>query len=485
MHRMREEVDSLSLRLFYLSRAREDVMSDIRVMKRAADKATIDLSKYEDDKLRQDMLVDRIQTKVDQLKEDIALYDAQITAQEAEMSISQNLLHEAEAQIVAITTDRKHLMAQWNSSLLGLQRRNEAYASLLNAYNELKDRLLVLDNEQVAYRRSISAEQEKHEGLTMLVNKNEADLNTVKRRILQQQTKHEADKQAYATYTRMRQETERNLANVQAELSSCQSAVDTIRKQIEKEAAKKTELDAKISAELRDRLIAKKAMEYVKKLDLKVQDQSRELLTQIAQLENEIARDELAAAVKKSENERLKQRIQEVEDEIKEQNASINKVEVEIHRASVMVERKQSAIDLLNKKLEGLLRETGGQELGPLEVMINTLTKTVQTKQEEIGELEQQWLKEQSELVKYVNDKDNLTKTAERLQKQLTILAQKKLRIDNEIAIQEREKAELQRELKHLQNDTTRLNVLIAKEKCAGENLSNENRLAETDFVRA
>ncbi|KAF8569867.1 hypothetical protein P879_00823 [Paragonimus westermani] len=492
MHEMRDEVDALSLRLYYLNNAREEVLGDIKVMKRAAEKATIDLSKHEDEKLRQDLLVDRIQTKVDQLKEDIALYEAQITAQEAEMEISQNLLQEAEAQIVSISLDRKNLLAQWNTSLLGLQRRNEAYAALMKAYNELKERLLVLENEQVAYRRSIIKEQETHEQLTMLVNKNEADLNTLKRQILQSQTKHEADKQTYSTYSRMLQETERNLSRAQAEQASCQATVDGLRKQIEKESLKKTELENKITTELRDRLTTKKAMEYVQKLNVHVQDQSREVITQIAQLENQIARDDLATAVKRSENQKIQERIQEVEQEIDERNGLINKLEAEIHHATVMVERKQSAIDLLNKKLERLLHETGaslyilpGQEVGPLETMINNLTKAVQAKQDEIGELEQQWLKEQNELVRYVNEREGLTRTVERLQKQLTILSQKKLRVDNEIAIQEREKAELERELKHLQYDTVRLNALIAKEKSTGENLSNENRLAETDFVRA
>ncbi|TGZ70885.1 hypothetical protein CRM22_002944, partial [Opisthorchis felineus] len=68
--------------------------------------------------------------------------------------------------------------------------------------------------------------------------------------------------------------------------------------------------------------------------------------------------------------------------------------------------------------------------MGPLGAMIANLTKAVQAKQEEIGELEQQWLKEQNELVRQMNERDSLTKTVERLRKQLTILAQKKLRMD-------------------------------------------------------
>lgn len=59
------------------------------------------------------------------------------------------------------------------------------------------------------------------------------------------------------------------------------------------------------------------------------------------------------------------------------------------------------------------------------------------------------------------------------------------LPIIDEIAVQERDKNELERELKHLRNNTTRLNALIAKERSTGEHLINENKLAETDFIRS
>ncbi|THD22944.1 Coiled-coil domain-containing protein 40 [Fasciola hepatica] len=485
MHAMRDEVDALCLRLFYLNTAKEEIMSDIMVMQRAAEKATIDLSKHEDEKQQQDILVDRLQNKVDQLKEDIALYEAQIIAQEAEMVTSQNLLNEAEAQIVSISVDRKHLMSQWNVSLLGLQRRNEVYNALNKAYNDLREQLLILENEQLAHRRSIIKEQEKHEKLTALVNKNEADLNTIKKQTIQVTTRYETDKQSYSTYSRMLQETERNLARAQNEMNNCQSEVETLRRGIEQESTKKVELDAKISAELRDRLAAKKSMEYVKKLNTNIKDQSRELLSQIAQLENQIARDELTTATKQAENQRLREQLRDLDAEIEERNTLVSKLEAEIHHATIQVERKQSSLDLLNRKLERLLHDAGGQEVGPLEATINNLNKALSAKQEEIGELEQQWLKEQNELVLHVNERDELANSVTRLQKQLSILAQKRLRVDNEIAIQERDKAELERELKHLRNNTTRLNALIAKERTAGEHLVNENKLAETDFVRA
>ncbi|CAH8869851.1 unnamed protein product [Trichobilharzia szidati] len=485
MHSMRDEVDVLCLRLYYLNKAKQDVNGDLKVLKRAAEKVNSDLTKFEEEKLQQDLLVDRIQTKVDQLKEDIELYEAQISAQEIEMNTGQNLLYEAEAQIVSINVDKSHLLAQWKTSLLGLQRRNEAYTALLKAYNQLKEESLVLENEQCAYKRSIGKEQETHERLTSLQNKNESDLNTLRKQLLQAETKLEADKQAYTSYSRMLQETERCLNNAKTENNAAQMCVKNIRKQIERKVLEKQELDKKITEELRSRLTAQKAANYVNKINMNVQDQSRELLTQIVQMENQIAKDELCIAHKKASNIQLQERVNDLEKEIDNSNLLITKLETEIHHANVAVERKQGNIDILNKKLERLIRESGGQEVGPLDAQINNLNKAITSKQDEIGELEQQWLKEQNELVININERDKLSESATRISKQLSILTQKKMRVDNEIAIQVREKNDLEKELRHLQNDITRMNTMIAKEKTNEENLNNENKLAEIDFVRS
>lgn len=49
--------------------------------------------------------------------------------------------------------------------------------------------------------------------MTGLQNKNESDLNTLRKQLLHSETKLEADKQAYITYSRILLETERNLFN--------------------------------------------------------------------------------------------------------------------------------------------------------------------------------------------------------------------------------------------------------------------------------
>lgn len=66
------------------------------------------------------------------------------------------------------------------------------------------------------------------------------------------------------------------------ENNTAQANVNNIRKQLEKKVLEKQDLEKKISEELRDRLTAQKAANYANKININVQDQSRELLTQVS-----------------------------------------------------------------------------------------------------------------------------------------------------------------------------------------------------------
>ncbi|VDN37232.1 unnamed protein product [Dibothriocephalus latus] len=97
--------------------------------------------------------------------------------------------------------------------------------------------------------------------------------------------------------------------------------------------------------------------------------------------------------------------LKKLEEDILQRNDLVNKLETEIHHSNIAVQRQQAKIDTLNKKLEQLVRDRGGVELGPLEIMLNHLTKGIAAKNDEIGSLEQQWLKEQTDLVKHQENK--------------------------------------------------------------------------------
>ena len=65
-----------------------------------------------------------------------------------------------------------------------------------------------------------------------------------------------------------------------------------------------------------------------------------------------------------------------------------------------------------------------------MELQIHTLQKQIEARLNEITELQQFWLRNQSELVKTLKDVQKQSEDMEYFKKQYTILLQKKLRIE-------------------------------------------------------
>ena len=73
-----------------------------------------------------------------------------------------------------------------------------------------------METEIEGYKRSTQKEQEQNEKLTMILNKAENDIATIRKQMVQCQTKLDGLKNEYATYTRMMHETEHSLNKANA-----------------------------------------------------------------------------------------------------------------------------------------------------------------------------------------------------------------------------------------------------------------------------
>jgi len=72
-----------------------------------------------------------------------------------------------------------------------------------------------------------------------------------------------------------------------------------------------------------------------------------------------------------------------------------------------------------------------GVELGPLEITINSLSKSIESTQQDIAQLQLIWLREQGELVRLSKENDTSRDDVNLLKKKISILSQKKIRIES------------------------------------------------------
>ncbi|XP_069786181.1 coiled-coil domain-containing protein 40 isoform X2 [Narcine bancroftii] len=482
---LQAEVENIALQHFYVANLQQDMCSDIMVMKCATEKLEAEKLQATKLKQKQDMFVDRLVSQMNALGEQIAMYEAQYGAQAEETKAARNAVAEASMEIVAINLEKRQLLEQWKSSLIGMQRRDEVYVAMQEAVRQAKQQVETLKMEIQAYKKLIMKQEERNEFLTTTLNRLMNDINMTQKLITQNLAKQEGLKHEYNTYTRTLQETERLLNKVTLDQNMHQDEVKVLRLQIEKACAIKVELEDKIMAKLQSKLTMNQTQSYLKNLANKLRIQKRQLEIEYANTEKDYAQGILDMNDRKVELSILCKVLEEQNNELNEKNKVISLSEKEIAKRMLVIQNKQSVLNMQNKKIAQLITEMGGHEMSPQELKIKTLTSQIEEHNKEIISMQQCWLRQQHELVTLTQEREKQTVNVELQRKQVTILEQKKIRTENMIQQGLNVKKEIERHMWVLSNDMLKLNTLLTKNNSVKDSLEQMNILMENEFVKS
>ncbi|NXE71200.1 CCD40 protein, partial [Calcarius ornatus] len=425
---MQTQIENLALELLYVQSMDQEMHHRLLLMKQSARRAEAERIQAEVEKKKQDLFLDQLTRRVQQLQEQIALFEAQLVAQAEDTKVTRQAITEAGLEVQAINMEKKKLMEHWNSSLAGMKQRDEAYVCLL--------------------------EQEA----------------------LQVQT---------GTYTRVLHETEEALSRTRMDQAAHLNELLSIRKGIEKGTYANEQLESEIMAKLQDQRISSKVAKHFSQLAEKLRNRKSDLELHFYKVENDVAQIVLNATNTSCRLTVHQKTLSEVDKEIKNVNEQITCQENEIAKSRILAEKKGGILCLYNKKLEMLLSQQGGQELGPLEIEINKLNQQIEDCNSEAVTLQKYWLSEQKELVKLTQEREEQITSLDTLQKQSIIMQQRKLRLENEIQQEIKEQKDVERHMKNMSNDLIKLNTLIKKNNSSVENLQSGRIVTENEFVQS
>ncbi|KAI6653384.1 Coiled-coil domain-containing protein 40 [Oopsacas minuta] len=484
---MRKEAEEYASEVRMMENALQATKIDLAVTKRATDKALGDVAKAEEQKVQQDFYVDWLTDKVQKLRETIDLQQAQELAQTDQTRQVRDLLTQASTELEVLRLEKKQILQQWNSSLVGMQRRDEALAGIQQVRQENQDKLNTMHTEMSSYKRSIKQTQEKNEMLTGLVRLTDHELATLKKQLEVNAQQREALRIDYGTYTRTLHETEQQLQRANTDKILKENQLKALRTQSEREALEKIKLEDSVMETVMTQLTIDKASQRTgKDIDMS-RKQVRELQSSAIKLENNIATKDLELSKHSSQLKELTKILESYEKKLQGQNVLISRCEQEIHKQNTLIDRKQTKIDQLNKMIDKIIsgREGAEQELGPLELTINQLTKQVQASVEESQKLQNFWLREQSEMVRIVTSTQEQKINIDKLIKQMIILDQKKLRLDSNFEQEKVENREVAKSMSGLRKDMSKLHELLTHKRSEQENLEQGNLLIENDFIHS
>ena len=173
------ELDQLNMTLRQVEAYNEQMKSEIAVTRRATYKAEESITALESGKRSQDVLIDSLNEKLKRAQEELAENEAQLLAQRGETTAAATTLKQAATEMEAINFERKQLLQQWKSALIGMQRRDEALQATEDALLKQREQEMAIDSEIVGVKKVIQKEEEKNEVLVSTEGKLDAEQRAV------------------------------------------------------------------------------------------------------------------------------------------------------------------------------------------------------------------------------------------------------------------------------------------------------------------
>jgi coiled-coil domain-containing protein 40 len=484
LHKTQSELDALNATLRQVEKYNEEMKHEIARTQRAAHKAEETMTTMEKDKVKQDLYIDGLNEQVKSLHEKIATHAAQLKSQKLETLAAEETLREATKQMEAIAFEKKQLLQQWKSSLIGLSQRDQALQATQTAISNVTEEDLTVAAEIRGYRHSIEKAQATHETLTATIERFNNEIRFVDEQIAAVQQDHARLAERYEMLSKSLAQTEAQSGKVGQDAKRLEMDASQVQQHLETTQRERHALEDQIGAQKSTQTTVHKAANNLTKEAQKVQSVIHEKEIALANLKNEMARVGVDMLNVEAHTAQLEETHEKLVAELKNDDVEVEKMELEIRQRNDEIEKKMLRLDRLNKKYEQLVSKLEDENTGPLEATIKNLTKETALVRVQNLDRQKQWLQTQTALVNVSAESQDVSERNQELKSKTSVLEQKQLRLQNDLDKMKKDIKELRAGIQAMHSDTSKLNELISKNSSRHDELLNTNHGLEMEFRR-
>ncbi|TYZ59261.1 hypothetical protein PybrP1_010344 [[Pythium] brassicae (nom. inval.)] len=482
LYKTQTELDALNSTLRQVEKYNEEMKNEIARTQRAAQKAEETMTTMEKDKVKQDLYIDGLNEQIKSLQEKIAMAVAQHKSQKLETASAEETLREATAQMEAIAFEKKQLLQQWKSSLIGMQQRDQALQATQIAISNVAEEDVVVASEVRGYKQSIDKAQALHETLVGTIERFNAEIRFVEEQISTLRQEHDHLSERYDMLTKSLRQTEAQASKVGGESKKLELETAQVQQHLEATQRERHALEDQISTQKNAQTTVNKAAHNLAKETQRLQGVVHEKEIALAGLKNEIARVGVDILNVQAHAAQLEETQEKLVTELKQEDLQVEKLELEIRQRNDEIEKKMLRLDRLNKKYEMLLSKMEDENTGPLEAMVKNLLKETAGVRAQNLDKQKEWLQTQTALVNLSAESQDIGEKNQELKSKTSVLEQKQLRLQNDLDTMKKDVKELRGSINGMHGDTVKLNELIAKNSSRQEELLNMNHGLELEF---
>ena len=462
----------------------EELKGEVAVTRRATYKAEEAINKLEKDKADQDIYIDMLNENLKKAQEQRALYEAQFASQAAETQAAVDTLRDATKEMETIEFEKKQLMQQWKSSLIGMRRRDEALQATTDAIHEQIEEDRAAIQEIQGYKKATRDEQGENEKIMGVMNKLDSETEWMKTKMKDFADERAVLQERFELLKKSLEQTVSTQDQVYADYDAIVVELKGLEKNLEAVSREKVKVESEILLHKAEQVTHVKGAKNLAKEAQALQEMIQKHEQEESSVLNEMARIRVDILNTKAHNGQLQKTSDSLASELSAKDKLIEKYEMEIRQRNDQIEKKMHTVDRLNRKYEALCAgEPEEENLGPLEATIKHIQKETERIDSDNREAEKRWLRTQTELVSVSDTTLKQQNLKNQLGSQEAILEQKRMRVDRNISVSMKEIVDIKKGIHNLHLDMSRLNELIHSNTGLHQKLANENYALETEFV--
>ena len=479
------QLDALLETLRQAKTYNEDIKGEVAITRTVASKAGENVREMEKDKQAQDIYIDGLYEQVRRLEADVTLTDAQLKAQKEQTDEANKMIQQTNASLEVLVFEKKQLVQQWRSSVLALNRRDQALAAAAKALKESQSRSKDYAGEMQSLQTKLTQAQMDKENMSLTNHKLESEAGYLKQQIEKAQSDHESAQEEYELLEKALAATNKDEDKVQSSIRKLENEMESINHKIENVTRNRKDLELQLGTNRHEQTTVSKATGVLMEEERAMVSQIHDKEIEAANMQNRLSRLQMDAENSQSKRAALREELEGKTKALRTRDDEIRQRETEIRRRNEEIEKKMSRIEQLNRKYEKMLDGVeDGEPMGPLEATIKSLTRDVESMVNECNALQKQWLTAQTNLVQIISEADATQDKNAEVGARLNIMRQRRLRLIQDIHTNEAEIKSIQVGMEGMHSDMIRLNELIAKTSQQQTDLVGGNAIIEKEFVR-
>merc|ERR1712228_684332 len=387
----RQELDSLNESLKHIILYQENMKKEILNQRRSAYSAEEIMQELESKKNKQDLLINHLQKKINNLSSQIEIYQIQHKIQEEETLAAKEILRESMSEMDLIKSEKREYINKWKSSLLEVNKRDDILKNIEKILEDIEEQIRLKKIEIIQYEKDIGNEQEDIDMQQITMHKLSNDKELIESKIAENVKSKESLTEKLRDLKVTLNQNETDLKRNKIEEKRYNENIIVLEKKYVKIMGEMHSIETKIENNYSDNITLKHGSENTMAAIRKTSSKIHEKEFLVENLKNDIAKLKLNEITAKQVLSDLNESYKESHRTLSYNSDIIEEYEKEFKKGIDELGKKTNVLDRLNNKLEVLARmnasDAAGDEIAsPLEHTIHHLSKELKASKEKCDE---------------------------------------------------------------------------------------------------